>query len=230
MCLSLLASSLLAPATPSNSTLSTPTAAASEAAQGSSLPGTHMRVRANETAYPALDYRYVEVNAYSIDAEGFDDDEFGYELQASYPLNDVVHVRGLLARSTLDIPLLLDSAEQTRTVWGLGFGLRHGLKERVDLFGEALLTGTQIDFELDGAGSVDSRSTGYVARAGLRWLYRPSWEIVVDGRSAGTEDVDSEYGFGAGVRIRITGGLTLGLTYSSLETSNTIYGGLRFGW
>ena len=76
MCLSLLASSLLVPATLSNSTLSTPTAAASEAAQGSSLPGTHMRVRANETAYPALDYRYVEVNAYSIDAEGFDDDEF----------------------------------------------------------------------------------------------------------------------------------------------------------
>lgn len=229
MCLSLLASSLLVSATLSNPTLSTPTAAASEAAQDSALPGTHMRVRANETAYPGLDYRYVEVNAYSIDEEGFDDDAFGYELQASYPLNDMFQARGLIGRSTLDIPAGLETAEQTTTVWGLGAGVRYGLRERIDLVAEGLITGSSTDFEL-ASGSVDSRRVGYVARAGFRWLYRPSWEFEVDGLSAGNEDKDSELGVGAGVRIRIAGGLTLGLAYSSLETTNTLSGGLRFGW
>lgn len=242
MCLSTLASALLVPATLHNSNPPVGVSVTAEAeqdsgAQGSALPGTHMRVRTsetvrtNETPYPALGYRYVEFNAYSIASDRYADDEVGYELQASYPITEFLYARGLVGRSSLDIPVAAPgSAEQTRTNWGLGLGARYGFRSTVDLVGELLLTGSRTEFSLDGASSVDSSSPGYFARAGFRWQYRPSWEIDFDLRNAGSEGLGSEFGVGAGVRIRLTDALSLGLAYSSFETTNNLCGGLRFGW
>jgi hypothetical protein len=182
-----------------------------------------------------LSYRYAELLFGSTELDAFEpNDEATIAAQVSWPLTERFYVRGGYQHGSVDTSVTLGltaaDAQLTSDTVSLAGGLHHPVTEHVDVIGELLLAYQQLELDIDGGGAGTDSRFGYGARGGARWIFDRRMEFEVDLRWVDTDATESEVGFGLGGRFHATDFISLGLSYTGLESSDSIVGGIRFSW
>jgi long-subunit fatty acid transport protein len=153
----------------------------------------------------------------SVDIDDSDFEPTGFILSGSKLINDNVYVNGSYRVVSEDI---FDEELEVST-FNIGLGMRHGLNETTDLFGQVSYLKADVEFD-----NFSDDESGYSLAAGVKSMLSDNFEVVVQA-TRDSLDGESETAFGIGGAYYLNDTFSIGANYQVADDADILTVGVR---
>ena len=154
----------------------------------------------------------IGVGYVSVDIKDSNFEPTGFILSGSMLINDNVYFHG---NYRFVLEELYDEDLDIST-FNLGLGVRHGLNETTDLFGQVSYLNAEVEYD-----STSDDENGYSLAAGVKSMISDNFEVVVQA-TRDSLDGESETAFGVGADFYLNETVSIGAGYQITDDANLI--------
>ncbi|AOW75612.1 hypothetical protein A3Q34_01165 [Colwellia sp. PAMC 20917] len=154
----------------------------------------------------------IGVGYVSVDIKDSDFEPTGFTFLGSKLINDNVYFHGkyrLVSEEVYDEDIDLST-------WNLGLGIRHGLNETTDLFGQVSYLNAEIEYD-----NTSEDENGYSLGAGVKSMLSDNFEVVVQA-TRDSLDGESETAFGIAAAFYLNETVSIGAGYQIADDANLL--------
>lgn len=154
----------------------------------------------------------IGVGYVSVDIEDSNFEPTGFTLLGSKLINDNVYLHGNYRLVSEDV----NNNDVELSTLNLGLGVRHGLDETTDLFGQISYLNAEIE-----VGNFSDDENGYSLAAGVKSMLSDNFEVMVKA-TRDSLDGESETAFGIGASFYLNEKVSIGAGYQIADDINVL--------